>query len=205
MDLALSESQQLLKNTVRAFMDRETPKDVLVALQMSPTGYDPLTWESAAGLGWLGMLIPEEYGGSDASLTDAAVLFEELGRGPMPGPFFSSGVLGALTILEAATDEQKRRILPGVANGSTILTLALTEPNASFGPRGVSLAAQRQGDRLVLNGVKLFVPDAVAATHLIVVVRTGEGSEDLSLLLVDTSLPGVRARLLPGFIGWQCE
>lgn len=205
MDLSLTESQQMLKNTVRAFMDRETPKDVLVGLQQSPTGYDQRTWEAAADLGWLGLLIPAEYGGSEGSLTDAAVLFEELGRGPMPGPFFSSGVLGALTVLEAGADEQKRRILPGVANGSTILTLALTEPNASFGPKGVSLAARRQGDAYVLDGTKLFVPDAVSATHLIVVVRTGDGMEDLSLLLVDTSLPGVAARVLPGFIGWQCE
>ena len=205
MDLSLTESQQMLKNTVRAFMDREAPKEALVALQSSPTGYDQRTWEAAADLGWLGMLIPAEYGGGDGTLTDAAVLFEELGRGPMPGPFFSSGVLGALTVLEAGTEEQKRRILPGVANGNTILTLALTEPNAGFGPRGVSLAATRQGDAYVLDGVKLFVPDAVSATHLIVAVRTGEGMEDLSLLLVDTSLPGVRARVLPGFIGWQCE
>ena len=205
MDLSLTESQQMLKNTVRAFMDRETPKEVLVALQSSATGYDQRTWEAAADLGWLGMLIPAEYGGSEGTLTDAAVLFEELGRGPMPGPFFSSGVLGTLTVLEAGTEEQKRRILPGVANGSTILTLALTEPHASFGPRGVSLAAERREDAYVLNGVKLFVPDAVSATHVITVVRTGDGMEDLSLLLVDTSLPGVKARVLPGFIGWQSE
>ena len=205
MDLALTESQQMLKNTVRAFMERETPKDALVALQTSETGYDPDVWDKACDLGWLGMLIPAEYGGSDGTLTDAAVLFEELGRGPVPGPFFSSGVLGALTVMEAGSEEQKQHLLPAVARGNTILTLALTEPNASFGPKGVSLRAERQGDAYVLDGVKLFVPDAVSATHLIVVVRTGSGPEDLSLLLVDTSLPGVSSRVLPGFIGWQCE
>lgn len=205
MDLALTESQQMLKNMVRDFRERETPKDVLVALQKSDTGYDQEMWQKAAESGWLGMLIPEEYGGSAGSLSDAAVLYEELGHGPVPGPFFSSGVLGALTVLEAGTAEQKRRLLPAVANGSTVLTLALTEPNASFGPKGVSLRAERQGDAYLLDGVKLFVADAVSATHLIVVVRTGSGLEDLSLLLVDTSLPGVSARVLPGFIGWQCE
>lgn len=205
MDLALTESQQMLKNMVRDFMDRETPKDVLVALQKSDTGYDQEVWRKAAESGWLGMLIPEAYGGSEGSLTDAAVLYEQLGHGPMPGPFFSSGVLGALTVLEAGTEGQKQRLLPGVANGSTILTLALTEPNASFGPKGVSISAERQGDEYLLDGVKLFVADAVSATHLIVAVRTGSGLEDLSLLLVDTSLPGVSARVLDGFIGWQCE
>src|SRR5919201_6469382 len=121
MDLSLTESQQLLRNTARSFMEREAPKEVLVALQGSETGLESGWWETAAQLGWLGMLIPTEYGGSGSSLTDAAVLFEELGRGPLPGPFFSSAVLGALTLLEAGTEEQRRRLLPGVAEGRAVL------------------------------------------------------------------------------------
>jgi len=139
------------------------------------------------------------------SLTDAAVLFEELGRGPVPGPFFSSGVLGALTVLEAATEAQRRAILPRVARGETVVTVAITEPNASWGPHGVTLTPQRGGDRYRLDGVKLFVSDATAATHLVVAVRTGDSPGDLSLLLVDAAAPGVRARALPGFLSWQAE
>ena len=205
MDLKLTENQQMVKQAARSFLDREAPKDVLVGLQGSETGIDPATWQTAAEMGWLGMLIPFQYGGNENSLTDAAVLFEELGHGPLPGPFFSSGVLGALTILEAGTDEQKSAILPGVASGRSILTLALNEPNASWGPQGINLTAEKRGSDYVLNGVKLFVPDAVAATHLIVAVRTGTELEAVSLLLVDKSTAGVSARVLPGFIGWQCE
>lgn len=205
MDLSLTESQQMLKNTARSFLEREAPKDVIVALQRSETGFTPELWNTAAQLGWLGMLIPLAYGGGESSLTDAAVLYEELGRGPLPGPFFSSGVLGALTILEAAMEEQRRRILPAVAQGEQILALAVTEQDFAWDPQGVTLAPERRGENYVLDGVKLFVSDAVAATHLVVAVRTGSGAGDISLLLVDKQTPGVSARNLPGFLGWQAE
>ncbi len=123
----------------------------------------------------------------------------------LPGPFFSSGVLGALTVLEAATPAQRQAILPRVARGEAILAVAITEPNASWGPQGVTLTPRRIGDRYRLDGVKLFVSDATVATHLIVVARTGDGPGDVGLLLADATAPGVRARRLPGFLSWQDE
>ena len=128
-----------------------------------------------------------------------------MGRGPLPGPFFSSGVLGAVTLLEGATEAQRREILPAVARGERIVSVAITEPNASWGAPGVTLAPQRVGGRHRLNGVKLFVSDATSATDLIGAVRTGDGPGDLSLLLVDARAPGVSARRLPGFLSWQGE
>ncbi|MGD9891258.1 MAG: acyl-CoA dehydrogenase family protein [Dehalococcoidia bacterium] len=205
MDLALSESQQMLKNTVRNFMEREAPKQALIALQRSDTGVEPDVWARAADLGWLGVLIPAAYGGGEMSLTDAAVLFEELGRGPMPGPFFSSSVFGALTLLEAGTAEQKSKVLPAVVQGRVVLAVAVTDPRMSWGPLGVTMRPERRGDSYVLNGVKPFVGDATAATDLVVAVRTGDGMEDISLLLVEKDATGVNSRLLPGFMGWQCE
>ncbi len=109
MDLALTESQEMLRTTARTFMEREAPVDVVVGLQKAESSLDPDLWAKAARLGWLGIVLPTEYGGSGDSLSDAAVLYEELGRGPLPGPFFSSGVLGALTVLEGGTEEQRRR------------------------------------------------------------------------------------------------
>jgi alkylation response protein AidB-like acyl-CoA dehydrogenase len=205
MDLALTESQQMLKNTVRNFMEREAPKQALIALQRSETGIELDVWAQAADLGWLGMLIPAAYGGGEMSLTDAAVLFEELGRGPMPGPFFSSSVLGALTLLEVGTDEQKSKVLPAVVQGRVVLAVAVTDPRMSWGPLGVTMRPERRGDSYILNGVKPFVGDATAATDLVVAVRTGDGMDDISLLLVEKDAPGVKTRLLPGFMGWQCE
>ncbi len=205
MDLALTEPQEMLRSAARTFIEREAPPHTIVAFQKAESSLVPDLWRKASDAGWLGILIPVEYGGSESSVTDAAVLYEELGRGPLPGPFFSSGVLGALTVAEAATGEQQRAILPGVARGERVLSVAIVEPNTSWGPQGVTVRAQRLGERYRLDGTKLFVSDANAATDLIVAVRTGDRPGDLSLLLVDARAAGVRARRLPGFLSWQCE
>src|SRR5688572_6318892 len=105
MDLSLNESQELLKNSVADFMSHEVPMPVLLDMDRSDIGAPPELWNRIAQLGWTGMLIPFDYGGVEATLTDAAVVYEELGRGPLVGPFFSSGVLGALTIMESATEQ----------------------------------------------------------------------------------------------------
>src|SRR5580765_1652818 len=155
MDLSLTEPQELLRASARSFVEREAPRHALVAAQRDGAGLTAQLWRKASELGWPGILVPAEYGGSESSLTDAAVLFEELGRGPVPGPFFSSGVLGALTVLEAATEAQRRAIMPRVARGEAVVTVAITEANASWGPHGVTLTPQRGCDRYRLDGVKL--------------------------------------------------
>jgi len=205
MHLALTESQEMLRATARSFMEREAPRDVIVAMQKDDASLRPELWRKAADLGWLGILIPAEHGGSAGSPTDAAVLYEEMGRGPLPGPFFSSGILGALTVMAGGTPEQQQRILPAIARGERVLSLAITEPNASWGAGGVALAPQRRDSGYRLDGVKVFVADATSATDLVVAVRTGEGPGDWSLLLVDARAPGVSARRLPGFLSWHCE
>jgi len=205
MDLGLTETQEMLRTSARTFLDREAPKDAIVAMQQAESSLDPALWRKAAALGWLGMVIPAEHGGSGGPLSDAAVLYEELGRGPVPGPFFSSAVLGALAVLEAGTDAQRARLLPAIAAGERILAVAITEPNASWGPQGVALVPQRANGGYRLDGTKLFVADATAATDLLVAVRTGDGPNDLGLLLVDARARGVAARRLPGFVSWQCE
>ncbi len=205
MDLSLTESQEMLKVATRSFMEREAPTDVIVGLQRTESDPPPELWRKASDLGWLGILIPAEHGGSGESFSTAAVLYEELGRGPMPGPFFSSGALGALTVMESATQEQHRQILPAVARGERVLSVAITEPNASWGSAGITLAPGRRDGVYTLNGTKLFVSDAAASTDLIVAVRTGDGPGDVSLLRVDARARGVAARRLPGFIWGQCE
>jgi alkylation response protein AidB-like acyl-CoA dehydrogenase len=205
VDLALTDAQEMLRSAARTFMEREAPTHAIVARQRADSGLWPESWRKACDAGWLGILVPADYGGSESSVTDTAVLYEELGRGPLPGPFFSSGVLGALAVLEAGTEAQRRDLLPAVAQGDAVLSVAIAEPNASWGPQGVTLSPQRLGDRYRLDGTKLFVSDATSATHLIVAVRTGERPGDVTLLVVDARAPGVRARRLSGFLSWQCE
>jgi len=132
LDLSLTESEEMLRKTALDFMRRDAPKEVVQVLQDTDTGYTEELWQKAVEMGWLGVIIPEQYGGTGNPLTSAAVLFEALGTGPLPGPYFSSGILGSLIILEAGTEEQKQSILPAVAEGEQILTLALTEPEYSW-------------------------------------------------------------------------
>jgi alkylation response protein AidB-like acyl-CoA dehydrogenase len=205
MELSLNEHQRMLAQSVRSFMDRRVPRSKIVALQRSEAGFEPETWQTIAELGWLGLIVPEQYGGGGASFTDAAVVYQEFGRGPLPGPFFSSSILSALVLVAAGTEEQRSRFLPAIVRGEQIWTIAITEPARSWGPQGIGLTPERRNGGYRLNGVKLFVSDAVAATHLIVAVRTGPAPNDTSLLLVDKRTKGVSTRILPGFIGWQAE
>ena len=162
VDLALTEPQELLRSSARTFLEREAPphRDRRAAAR----GLEPGARSLAQGVdaGWLGILIPSEYGGSDSSVTDAAVLYEELGRGPLPGPFFSSGVLGALTVLEAGDRRSSgARILPGVASGDDRARGRARRAEHVVGRAGRHAArAAPVGDRYRLDGTKLFVSDA---------------------------------------------
>lgn len=204
MDLGLTEDQELLKTAAADFIRLEYDKDTLIALEQTATGVTPELFRQAAELGWLGILIPESLGGTGRSFTDAAVLFEELGRGPVLGPHFSSSILGALIVLHGGTEEQKRLLLPGVAAGTTVLSVAVTEPQYGWIPESVQMRGGLSGDQYVLDGVKLFVHDAQAATHLLCAARTdaaenGSGS-GISFFVVEAGSPGVSIRTLPGWM-----
>lgn len=203
LDLGLTESEEMLKKAALDFLRRDAPKEVIQALQETDTGYTEELWRKVVEIGWLGVIIPEQYGGTESLLTSAGVLFEALGTGPLPGPYFSSGILGSLIILEAGSEEQKKRILPAVADGKQILTLALTEPEYSWEPGAVQTTATSKNGDFVLDGLKLFTIDAQAATHFIVVARTGKEADPakgVTLFLVDSKSDGVSVRRLPGFL-----
>ena len=202
VDLSFTESEEMLRKTALDFMRRDAPKEVIQALQEADTGCSEDLWHKAVDLGWLGIVIPERYGGTGNPVTSAAALFEALGTGPLPGPYFSSGILGSLIILETGSEEQRTAILPEVAAGDRVLALALTEPGYGWGPDDIRATATPRNGGFVLDGVKLFTVDAGAASHLIVVARTGEAgnNEGLSLFLVDRESEGVSVRRLSGFL-----
>ena len=188
MDLGFNESQQMLRNAAREFLERECPASFVRAMEDDSMGYTPELWKNIAELGWLGLPFPEEYGGLGLSYLDLTVLLEEMGRVLFPGAFFSSVILGGLTILAAGSASQKEEVLPGIAKGTTTATLALMEPSVEYGPSGIQTRASLQGSSYVISGTKLFVPDAHSADILIVPARTSEesdSSEGITLLLVD--------------------
>ena len=209
MDLGLSEEQEMLKTSARDFLQKECPKKLVKQLDESDEGYSPELWQRIAGLGWLGLMFPDEYGGSGGSFLDLVVLLEEMGYNILPGPFFSTVVLGGPTILAAGNKEQKRELLPGIASGEIILTLALTEPSVGYDASSVKTTAVAHNGEYVINGTKLFVPDANVADLLLCVARTkeAENPEDgITIFLVDAKSPGVECTLLKTLArDKQCE
>ena len=195
MDMGLSEIQQMLKNSAREFLAQECPLTLVRELESDPQGFTDDLWRQVSGLGWTGIPFPEQYGGTGGSFLDLAVLIEEMGRALLPGPYFATVVLGGLTILDAGSEDQKRDLLTGVCAGAVSLTLALTEPSATIEAWGVETTAGASGDGYVINGTKLFVPDAHAADTIIVAARTapaGDNPErDITLFLVPSNAAGV--------------
>jgi alkylation response protein AidB-like acyl-CoA dehydrogenase len=191
MDLDFTEEQETLREMLRRLCNEHTPLDVVRTMENDPTGYPAEFWKQLGELGILGVLIPEEYGGADMSMIDAVVVYEEFGRSLAPTPHFVSAVLGAGVLLAAGSEEQKQEWLPQVAAGEAILTPAWLEPDRGDGPRGVQMKAEREGNEIRLSGTKRHVHFASAATRLVVLARTGEGEQDIDLLLVDPNASGV--------------
>ena len=197
MDLGLNETQQMLKNSAREFLQAECPDTYVRAMEEDQRGYTPDMWQKIAEQGWLGLIFPEEYGGVGLTYLDLSVLLEEMGRALLPGPFFSTIVMGGMAIMDAGTDEQKRRLLPQICDGQHIVTLALTEPSARWDAAGIqTTAAQNADGSWTLNGTKLFVPNAHVADTYIIAARTGDAERDITLFFVPGDADGVTQTLL---------
>ena len=124
MDMGLTEIQQMLKTSAQEFLARECPTTLVREMEEDERGYSDELWRQIAGLGWAGVPFPEQYGGTGGDFLDLAVLLEEMGRALAPTPYFSTVVLGGLTVLDAGSDAQKDDLLSRVTDGSSILTLA---------------------------------------------------------------------------------
>ena len=204
MDLSLDDTQQLIQESARDFVRNACNRDALLKLDRNPAETRSVLWPKIAELGWAGMAIPEEHGGTGNSMTDVAVLFEELGTGPVPGPLFSSAVLAAQIVLGAGTSVQKQEWLPGIANGERIFALAFTEASYGWSPEQVRMGARRDGSTLVVSGTKVMVHDALQATDLLVAVRL-DGASGPCLVRIDATAKGVSVRALEGFLTSVCE
>ncbi len=210
MDFALSEEQEMLKTMARDLLEKECPEAEIRATFRRKEGYSPEIWKKIADLGWLGIMYPEQYGGTGGNVIDMAVLFEEMGRAMYVSPLLSTAVLCGQAILMAGNEEQKRQLLPRIVKGEIVLALALSEPEGtwdhqSFDPAGIRVSAKEKGDGYVINGVKLFVHDAHVADYLLVVARTR--AKGITLFLVNAKSTGIKYELLKTLSGdhKQCE
>ena len=157
-------------------MSQQCPLTLVRDMEEDTRGYPDELWNQMVGLGWTGVSFPEHYGGTGDSFQDLAIILEEMGRTLAPGPFFSTVGLGGFTVLDAGTDEQKQNVIPRICEGRLLMTLALLEPSGTYEPWGVETTAARQGDNYLINGTKLFVPDAHVADQILVVARTAPDS-----------------------------
>lgn len=192
MNLNLTEEQEMLRGTVQGLLKELAPLDVVRAMEDDPKGYPEDLWKQFAELGLNGIVIPEEYGGSDMNMIDAAIAYEEMGRALSPTPHFHSAFLSAKVLLAGGSEAQKQEWLTRIAAGDAILTPAWLEPNNGFGPKGVQMRAEAKGDGFVLSGTKMHVHFASSADRLLVLARTGDAEDAISIFLVDPNAKGVK-------------
>jgi alkylation response protein AidB-like acyl-CoA dehydrogenase len=198
MNFGFNEEQELLRSTARKFFENECPSELVRKLMDTPEGMTPAFWAKLAEQGWLGLIYPDAYDGMGLGLVDLVVLMEEMGRAVVPGPYFSTVLLGGLAILEAGSEPQKKEWLPKIAAGDKRVSLAWMEPSATLGSAGVTAPAADKAGGFTLSGTKLFVPDAHTADAIVVAARTADQSErGVSLFLVPNDARGLEIKLLP--------
>jgi alkylation response protein AidB-like acyl-CoA dehydrogenase len=189
VNFAFSEEQEELRRITRQFLESKSPETEVRRLMETTEGYDPAVWSQMANeLGLQSLVIPEEYGGQGFTYVELTVVLEEMGRALLAAPFYSTVVLATNAVLHSGDEAAKKEILPGIASGETIATLALTEPNGKWDLSGVEATATKSGDAWTVDGTKMFVLDGHVADVIIVAARTGAG---LSLFKVDGDATGL--------------
>ena len=195
MKLVLTEEEQFLKDTAKNFAEERCPISHFRSLRDNndPNLWDKGIWKEMTALGWPGILIPEEYGGSNFGITGISVILEECAKTLTPSPLFATGVLGAFSITNFGNDDQKKNYLPKISSGDLTTALAVDE-SSHHNPADTEMVAKKDGKKFILNGKKTFVIDGASANLLIVLARTsgnkGESS-GLTLFLVDSNDDGI--------------
>lgn len=190
---ALTEEQTLIREQASAWAAKEAPVSAFRALRDRGLSFEPTTWQAMVDMGWTGILVPEEYGGSDLGYLTFGLVLEQLGRQLTPSPLLSSALVGASAVLLGGSSQQKQALLPAIVDGSTILTLAIDE-GAHHDPLQTGLSAKVSDSGFTLTGHKVFVAEGMTATHFVVAARTAGGPGDesgISLFLVPADVHGL--------------
>ena len=196
MKLILTEEQEFLRDTARDFARERTPVTHFRSLRDNKDEnlWDKDIWQEMVNLGWSGILIPEEFGGSDFGVAGISVILQECGKTLTPSPLFSTGVLGAYAISNFGTKEQKEKYLPKIVSGEITTALAVDE-SSHHDPSKTLFKAEQKASNFLLNGKKTFVIDGASADIFIVLARTSGNSGDLAgltLFVVESSVDGIK-------------
>jgi 3-oxocholest-4-en-26-oyl-CoA dehydrogenase beta subunit len=209
MDFDFNDEQKMLQKGARDFFEKECPKSLVKKMAEDEKGNPPELWQKMSQLGWLGLIYPEQYGGSGGNIIDLIALEEEMGRACLPGAFFSTVLLGGLFVLNAGSEEQKKDLLPKIANGKVVLTLALNELNPNYEAAAIEAEAKTEKDDYIISGTKLFVPDAHIADYIICIARTKKSTkpeDGITAFLVDRKSAGISITVLKTIAGDKlCE
>src|SRR5262249_1747575 len=194
MDYSFTSDQQLLKNSARAFLDEHCKSAAVRLLWDDPRGESDTMWKEMAQLGWLGLSLPEAYGGSALGMVESAILLEELGRAAYPGPYWPT-VLAAAAVESAGSDAQKKRWLSAIATGDARATLAFLDADLDWDPAAMTTRAEKTSNGWALSGTKRFVPWAHVANVLLTPARAREGPP---VFLVDPAASGLKMSPVQG-------
>ena len=196
MNFGFSEEQELLRSEVRRFLDERCPIPEVRRLKETGAGFSEELWAEMARLGWLGLTLPEAYGGAGLTWVDWVVLLEEAGRSLFPSPLIAN-TLAATAILEGGDEAQRRRWLPSLADGSRRGTLALFEEGDALPASDTALRGEREGEGFILSGQKRNVADPESADLFVVSFRSGDGPGDLGLAVLEAGASGVESKAFP--------
>ncbi|MDH3704038.1 MAG: acyl-CoA/acyl-ACP dehydrogenase [Alphaproteobacteria bacterium] len=199
MQFAFTDEQQEFRGVLRRFMEDKSPTTEVRRLMETDAGCDPEIWRQLSkDLGLTAIHIPESYGGQGFGFVELGITLEEMGRALLCSPYFASTVLAATAILNAGTEEQKRELLPPIAAGDTVATLAFTEDNGRWDGAGVGLTATASKGAFTLDGTKSFVLDGCTADQIVVLARSpgSEGDDGLSFFTVQGDADGLDRRAL---------
>lgn len=186
---APTEEQDLIRSTARQFLDERLSIATVRELMMSEEGFDPVLWKEMADLGWTGLAIAEDHGGSGLSPVEMGVLLEEMGRLVTPGPFFASAVLATTVIQLLATPAQQAELLAGLAAGERIGALAVFEHPRDWSSDNPATTATRTGDGWLLEGAKRAVLGGDEADFVLVTAATDDG---MAVFVVESGAEGVK-------------
>ena len=199
MQFAFTDEQREFRDVLRRFLQNKSPPGEVRRLMETDQGWDREEWRKLnQDLGLTGVRVPEAYGGQGFGMVELGIVMEEMGRALLCAPYFSSAVLAATAIAEAGTEEQKRTLLPSIAAGDTIATLAFTEDNGRWDTVGIEMTATPEGDGFRLDGTKSFVVDGHTADLIVVAARRqgSSGDDGLSFFTVAGDTEGLSRRRL---------
>jgi len=189
MNFAFTEEQEELRNVVRSFLEDKSPESAVRELMETEEGYDKGAWsQMAEQLGLQSLTIPEEYGGQGFSHVELGIVLEEMGRALLCAPYYSTVVLAANALMQSGNEDAKQQYLPGIADGSTIATVAVAEASGKWSPDGIQMEATESGGNWTLTGEKMFVTDGATANLIIVAARANGG---IHLFTVDGDASGL--------------